>query len=439
MKTTPIILLLLFLTLSLVRGDDSVLPWKVNRPIVTVQKEVYKKHPRKGAAALVSVRYVGPKLERLETHSVEFRDDVHSERFTRFSSDNGKTWSPTRPLASTDVYYKGKELAESGGAGFYDRKIGLLVGVWLRQIAINGIYNNFTYSRFSRDFGQTWSNPGQLRYEAAVDFDPDDPHNARFLKSSQGYFGNNIIRHSSGTLIHVVAHANAPGDEDNARRSWKMGSVVFIGRWNPDENDYEWTAGARVEISPLHSARGLMEPEVAELKDGRLLIVWRGSNLGWTGEKATLPGRKFFSVSSDGGETLSPPREWKYDDGTSFYSPSSIHRMIRHSQTEKLYWLGNICSTPPRGNSPRYPLVIGEIDETKAALKKTTITAIDDRRPDQPENIQLSNFSLLEDREKHHLELYLTILGEYPDSVYTSNCYKYKVLLNELTTNASDD
>ena len=113
--------------------------------------------------------------------------------------------------------------------------------------------------------------------------------------------------------------------------------------------------------------------------------------------------------------------------------------MIRHSHTGKLYWLGNICGTPPRGNSPRYPLVIGEIDETKAALKKTTVTTIDDRRPDQPENIQLSNFSLLEDREKYHLELYLTILGEYPDSVYTSNCYRYTVLLNELTTKANDD
>ncbi|MCH2211499.1 MAG: glycoside hydrolase [Fuerstiella sp.] len=439
MKTPVFILLLLFLTVSLVRGDDSVLPWYVNRPIVTVQKEVYKKYPRKGAGALVSVRYVGPHLERLETHSVEFRDDVYSERFTRFSSDNGKTWSPSRPLASSDVYYKGKELRETGGAGFYDRKTGLLVGVWLRQIAINGLYNCFTYSRFSRDFGQTWSMPVQLRYEAGTDFNPDDPHNARFLRSNQAYFGNNIIRHSNGTLIHVVAHANAPGDKGNASRAWKMGSVVFIGRWNPGENNYVWTPGARIEISPLHSARGLMEPAVAELKDGRLLIVWRGSTHGWTGEKATLPGRKFFSVSSDGGKTLSPPREWKYDDGTSFYSPSSIHRMIRHSQTGKLYWVGNICGTPPRGNSPRYPLVIGEIDETKAALKKTTLTAIDDRRPDQPKNIQLSNFSLLEDREKHHLELYLSILGEYPDSVYTSNSYKYKVLLNELTTDASND
>ena len=147
-----------------------------------------------------------------------------------------------------------------------------------------------------------------------------------------------------------------------------MGSVVFLARWNADRKDYDWTPAARVEISPEHSARGLMEPEVAELKDGRLLVVWRGSTHGWDGSVAKLPGRKFFSVSTDGGRTLTPPAVWKYDDGSDFYSPSSIHRMIRHSVTGKLYWLGNISPTPPSGNSPRYPLVIAEVDEAKAAL-----------------------------------------------------------------------
>ena len=91
-----------------------------------------------------------------------------------------------------------------------------------------------------------------------------------------------------------------------------------------------------------------MEPEVAELADGRLLVVWRGSTHGWDGSVAKVPGRKFFSVSSDGGRTLTPPAVWKYDDGSDFYSPSSIHRMIRHGVSGKLYWLGNICSTPPQ-------------------------------------------------------------------------------------------
>ena len=115
----------------------------------------------------------------------------------------------------------------------------------------------------------------------------------------------------------------------NDSRPWRMGSVCFLGRWDAGAKNYRWTAGARVEISPEVSARGLMEPEVAELKDGRLLVVWRGSTQGWDGTVAKTPGRKFYSVSTDGGRTLSPPAEWRYDDGSSFYSPSSFHRMIR--------------------------------------------------------------------------------------------------------------
>jgi hypothetical protein len=57
-----------------------------------------------------------------------------------------------------------------------------------------------------------------------------------------------------------------------------MASLCFVGKWDPKTQDYNWKAGKRVEISPYLSSRGLMEPEVAELKDGRLLIVWRGSD-----------------------------------------------------------------------------------------------------------------------------------------------------------------
>ncbi|MBM4092409.1 MAG: hypothetical protein FJ276_23740 [Planctomycetes bacterium] len=146
---------------------------------------------------------------------------------------------------------------------------------------------------------------------------------------------------------------------------------------------------------------------------------------------AKLPGRKFFSISSDGGRSLTPPAVWKYDDGSDFYSPSSIHRMIRHSVSGKLYWLGNICSTPPSGNSPRYPLVIAEVDEALAALRKSTVTAIDDRQPGQSASVQFSNFSLLEDRETHVFELHLTTYGQEPDPAdwATADNYKYFLTL----------
>jgi hypothetical protein len=399
-------------------------PWQENPPIVTIKKELYKKSPRPGAAALVAVSYVGPKLERREWQGIEVLDDVHEQQVARWSMDNGRTWSPFQRLQpSSNVTYKGITVWEGSGCQLYDPRPECLVEMWLRQIVQQGVYHNFTYFRFSRDFGRTWTLPKQLRYEPGEDFDPENPRKPGFLKTNQAYFGNNLLRASNGTLVHAVAHANAPGDPENDRRPWKMGSLCFIGTWDRDRQDFVWKPGKRVEIAPAMSSRGLMEPEVAEMTDHRILVIWRGSNT------AKTPGRKWFSLSRDGGHTLEEVRELKYDDGTRFFSPSSYHRMIRHSVSKKLYWIGNICAAPPQGNSPRHPLVIAEVEETISALKRRTVTALDDRRSDQPGAIQFSNFSLLENRETHDLELHLTTYGQDAKSVYTADNYKYTLTL----------
>ena len=102
-----------------------------------------------------------------------------------------------------------------------------------------------------------------------------------------------------------------------------------------------------------------------------------------------------------------------------------FHRLIRHTVTGKLYWVGNLSAGPPRGNSPRYPLAIAEVDETIPALKRSTVTAIDDRQPGESPRLQLSNFSLLENRETHALEVYLTRIGADPGDFWGADAYKY--------------
>ncbi len=415
-------------------------PWKTNRPIVAIKKELYAKHPVPKSAAMVSVCYVGPKLERMEIHALERRDDVPDEPKFRLSTDNGRTWSGFTPMPPTLSYPKKVEVWEGSGPKLFDPEAGVLVDMWLRQIARDGTYHNFTYSRISRDLGKTWSTPRQLRYEDGDPFDPNDPIKPAFLKRNLAYVGNNVIRHSNGTLIHAVAASNIPHDAPDPNpykiKTWdiaagerSIGSRCFVGRWNTRQGDYEWTAGKPVWLPRHVSSRGMMEPEVAELSDGRVLVVWRGSNAGLDIKAA--PGRKWYSVSSDGGLTLSEVREWTYDDGSSFYSPSSIHRMIRHSVTKKLYWFGNITAEPPNGNSPRYPLVIAEVDEKTPSLKRNTVTAIDDRQPSQTDAVQFSNFSLLENRETHELELYLTAYGESATHIYDADAYKYTLKLVE--------
>ena len=101
------------------------------------------------------------------------------------------------------------------------------------------------------------------------------------------------------------------------------------------------------------------------------------------------------------------------DSGEPLYSPASISKTIRSSKTGKLYWVSNILDVPPEGNSPRYPLQIVEIDERGPSFKKDTVTIIDDRDPERDsEHLQLSNFSLVDNRETGDIEIFLTRLGE---------------------------
>ena len=80
---------------------------------------------------------------------------------------------------------------------------------------------------------------------------------------------------------------------------------------------------------------------------------------------------------------------------------------------------------PPGLLTTARPLVIAEVDEDRAALKRSTVTAIDDRQPWQPE-IELSNFSLLENRTTHQLELFLAAYGQNPEG---ADCYRYLLTL----------
>lgn len=412
-----------------VRADEkppppSLLPWTVNTPIVTIQKELYRRHPRPGAAALVSMAYVGPGLERMEVHALEIRDDVPSEATFRLSTDDGRTWTDFEPLPPTLSYPKGVEVWQGSITKAYHPTSGLLVDLWLRQIALEGRFYCFTYWRTSRDWGRTWSEPEQLTYEPGAPFDPAEPLRPDFLQKNHAYPGSNLLCRANGTLVACVAHANAAGDPENDRRPWRMGSVVFSGNWDAEKRVFTWIPGARIEISPDVSSRGLMEPELAELADDRLLVIWRGSNT------PSTPGRKWFSLSSDGGRSLSDVKELTYDDGSRFYSPSSYHRMLRHSVTNKLYWFGNISAEAPNGNMPRYPLVMAEVDERRPGLVRSTVTAIDTRGSDQGRDVQFSNFSLLENRRTHAIELYLTTYGQNAgDSPFSADAYRYELFL----------
>ena len=405
-------------------------PWEENKRIVEVTKTVYRTPPKGGGAPCMWTFYSGPNLERLEQNWTD-TGDIWKNSAPRLSLDNGKTWADCEPLA--DGYYTrdGYTIWEWSWADpVYDPASGLLVQPWNRQLLVGRQYHDFPYYITSSDFGRTWSKPEPLRYEPGEDFDPEDPGKPAFLLNNQAQPGFLIRLRESGDLLLSACLANAPDDPKNSERVWKLGALCWRGKWNADSQSYDWTAGERVQIDAEQSSRGLLEADLAELNDGRTLVVWRGSDNQYT------TGHKWFSLSSDGGMTLTKPAQWRYDDGSPFYSPSSYHRLLRHSLTGKLYWLGNISHDPPVGNSPRHPLIIAEIDEQKAAIRKNTVTLVDDRKPDQPVGIQFSNFSFFENRETHDFEVYLTCYGEDPGDVHNANIYRYNLRPTEVSVDA---
>lgn len=422
-------------------------------PICEVTREVYLKSPGPGVAAVVGVQYLGPGLRRREIHAHEAKSDLGEKFRVRYSEDNGRTWSAFEPVGlGTDALRQGENFMEElSFAVQYDPVSRRTIEILFRRVFLGDpekalaaywkgetrLYDHCFY-RLSSDDGRTWTEPRQLLYEDGPRFDPGNWIEPGFLATNQMYGGYDITPLSDGRIVYP-AIVPVPYEEDAedrevcagvpwyAGRGRVYGVICFIGAWRAEKGDYDWTSSRPVWVKRRVSTRGFAEPALAELEDGRLMMELRGSNVHLDPKR--YPGRKWLSLSSDGGRTWSPATDLRFDTGEQFSAPATFAKFIRSSRTGKLYWIGNISRGPAEGNSPRYPLYIAEVDERLAALKKNTLTLIDDRRPGDTEGVQLSNFSLLENRETGDLEIFLSRFGERPDKLFSADAYKYTLKL----------
>jgi hypothetical protein len=234
---------------------------------------------------------------------------------------------------------------------------------------------------------------------------PENPFDGVY-KGKNGIFmgdiGSQIIRTRAG---QILIPAQAGTLDANGKLSSPGGgftyedTIIIRGRWQ-DDNRLDWEI-SRIEADPTRSTRGMIEPTLAEMPDERLLCVMRGSNGGTKDPECKIPSYRWQSVSSDGGEHWTKPAPWTYDDGTPFFSPSSMSQLLKHS-SGRVYWIGNINPSNSQGNNFRYPLVIGEVDPQTLRLIKGTLLEIDTKRPDES-GVNLSHFWGFEDRETHEI------------------------------------
>ena len=378
-------------------------------------RQLYLPAAGENAAQWCSVSYSDDKLTRVEVHHNSSKSDAYLDFHKRVSKDNGKTWSKLIPIEQVTQQLPEGGMVTYPGSYIYDSHLKILYQLRMRRLwPGNKIYtynwggeHPFVNHVYMLENGLE----RQLKYETGPDYNPANAFDPEFCERNKAYLGTNIAIAEDGTAYFpMVCYRHG------AEYSLELGGVVLMRR---DPKTGEWSASNQHYIEPELSSRGLLEPAVALLKNGTLLIVCRGNNT------ETTPGRKWCTISTDHGKSLSPIREFCYDDGTQFYSPSSIHHFIRSSKNGKLYWLANIVESPPEDGGPRYPLYIAEIDEERIAVIKNSLIPVDDRRENEPEALQLSNFCVLENRETLDIEIYLTRIGENPEHFWQGPVYKY--------------
>lgn len=411
-------------------------------PLGAIERIRYVCSPAANTAAVLCHCFRGTGPARVERLTSQAASDVYIEPKTRESPDNGKTWGVWETVPDKDLRQGRFYMALHEQGRLHDPGSGKLIRITLQRLFIgepaevmeqfwrSGQCNFRDHSiyQLSDDDGITWGPVRLIKFEDGPEFDPAGWGNDAYLSKNRMYSGYNAIVGPDGNLLYS-AIVSASHEQDGVREE-VGGARIFKGSWNAATGRYDWRSPFLLTVSKRISARGLMEPWLATLADGTLYLDMRGSSSEWT------PGRHWYSVSKDKGETWSPVADLRYDTGEQFYSPSTFAKTLRSARTGKLYWIGNIAPEPPKGNWPRRPLVLAEFDEAQVAIRKSTVTVIDDYEPDGDASpcVQFSNFSLVEHTETKAIEIYLPRYGEagtlQEKTYWQASTFKYVITLD---------
>lgn len=407
--------------------------------MITISRQIYIPQAREGIAPWTTV-FAGPDGYREEIQSSwaerfqkrGFGDTPMNPR-RRFTRNNAQSWTPLEKIEQNLMRAPKHAVMRQKLTGTYDPVSKHFLSVDIHQLRDmregppRRIYNHALFSMSKN--GSTYCDPQILKYESGLNYIRGDTLlDPQFMTRNTAYPGQTILKHSNGSIIIPLTNTAIPDaveDDPGRRIKWpragRIGSHCMIGRWAGEQ--YEWTAGDPVWVPRHVSLLGLLEADIAELSNGDILAVWRV-----TKSAPDKPNYKYYGVSKDGGLTFSQPKIFRYAGGRAFYSPSSFHRLFRSQKTKKLYWIGNISRAHSNvAGRPRFPLAMAQVDETRYGLIKDSVVVIDTRREGDGDDVQLSNFWIIENPETLNLHIYLTRLGENGGDPHNANCYEYTI------------
>ncbi len=379
-------------------------PWAAGAP--PIRRQVFQRSPGKGAAVMAYAWYTRPRGGQMMSIEQRWsRSDTIDLAYYRYSRDHGRTWSAPVERVTGEKRPDGM-LRRHPRGGWVDPGTGRFLEFWLEGVLptddpLEGLRRWRILYTVSRGDPRRHSGVREIEVPGVYPGKNsamlgDNTSQPLALKDGRILLPVEISPlHSDGTLYN-------PG----GGYTWHD-SAVLHGRWKGD--GIEWQRSELVRGDPQRSTRGAIEPTIGQLTRDRLILVLRGSN----DRRPELPAYRWVSFSSDGGWNWTRPEPWTYHDGQPFFSPSACSQLLHHSNG-KLYWLGNITATNPRGNRPRYPFQIGEVDQDTGRLIRDRVRLIDDLQPGEDPLLTLSNFYAREDRQTREICLHMTRLFALP-------------------------
>lgn len=368
------------------------------------------------------------------------RSDTTEISYVQFSEDGGKTWSSPKTIITgqktndgTLRYYFRNSIVHKNRLISMKTKALLptddpLEGLkhwstWY-TVSLNGGKNNIVEEQVileGKDFNEEHPVPGVWSGKNSLMLG-DRTELPIVTKYRQNPSENDII------LLPVqITPVGSDGYYYNPGGGYTYHySAVIHGRMIDDGHINWFYMTEPVQINPADSTRGAIEPTIIELRDGRVLMVMRGSNGGTKDIEYKIPSYRWYSVSTDGAKTFSEPKPWAYTNSKTFYSPSSCSQLMEHSNG-KYYWIGNINSLNSRANMPRNPLYICEVDQNSLLLKQETLCIIADVEEGQSRDTTFSNFYAREEKGTGDILLYMTAFHANPDNVFGASAYEYRI------------
>lgn len=336
------------------------------------------------------------------------RSDTIDVAYISHTRDHGRTWGERVERVTGEKTSRGMLRRHLRG-GWVDARSGRFIELWNEGVLpsddpLEGLRQWNLYYRVGNQVHQV--------VHRGSGYSPEHPLPGVWRGKNSvmlGDSGYNVVTLRDGTLLMPVSISpvDASGKLYNPSGAYTYhDAAVLRGRWH--QGKIEWEISSRIEADPQRASRGMDEPSIAQLNGRQLMLVMRGANDKLPG----VPSYKWISLSSDQGRTWTKPAPWTYDDGTNFFSPSACSQLVPHS-SGRLFWLGNITPENPRGNRPRYPFVVGEVDRATGRLIRSSIRTVDDRQAGDDPVLTLSNFYAREDRQSKEIALHMTRLFAY--------------------------